>query len=298
LLESAVLALLTAVIWGAGDFLSRKPSSEIGSMLTSVLIQPLGLFMIILVLFALDQQNGFHAAWQNPEFLAINLGAGVIAFFGILVLYTGYAEGIMSIVAPIGGAYPVVAVTLSIVLLGTTLTPVRSIAIILTIVGIVLAGVKLSSFTRSGDSLTDRHKIVRGADYGIAAFLLAGFGLFCLGVAAPVIGAILAVVVLKSSQTLTAGSMVLLRRVKLTRPRPTTLGWVALIGACDAVGFATYNLAIVSASSDLPIVVTLSSLLGVVTVLLARIFYKEKLEPIQLAGVVIIFASVAAILYF
>jgi EamA domain-containing membrane protein RarD len=31
---------------------------------------------------------------------------------------------------------------------------------------------------------------------------------------------------------------------------------------------------------------------------LARIFYKEKLEKIQLVGVVIIFAAVASILYF
>jgi len=254
--------------------------------------------MVLVIVLIANQQGEFITALHKPEYLSINLIAGVIAFFGIVVLYRGYAEGIMSIVAPIGGAYPVVAVTLSIVLLGTTLTTIRTLAIFSAIVGIVLAGVKLSSFRKAVDSREDKEKLVRGANYGVAAFLFAGFGLFSLGVAAPVIGSLLAVVILKFSQTLTASSVVLIKKIRIRVPRYSTLAWVFLIAASDAMGFATYNLAVVSSSSDLPIVVTLSSLLGVITVLLARIFYKEKLEPVQLAGILIIFASVAAILYF
>ena len=63
------------------------------------------------------------------------------------------------------------------------------------------------------------------------------------------------------------------------------------------MGFVTYNYGIQSAS-DLPIVVTLSSLLGVVTVVLARMFYNERLGKLQVFGVFVIFASVATILYF
>ena len=63
------------------------------------------------------------------------------------------------------------------------------------------------------------------------------------------------------------------------------------------MGFVTYNYGIQSAS-DLPIVVTLSSLLGVVTVVLARMFYNERLGKLQAFGVFVIFASVATILYF
>ena len=169
-------------------------------------------------------------------------------------------------------------------------------------VGIVLAGVKLSSFGRAHGAGTNwelnSDKIIRGADYGVGALICAGFGLFSLGVVAPIIGSILAVVILKTGESITALGAVLAGRVKLMRPGPSTLAWVSIIGACDAGGFATYNLAISSPGGSLPIVVTLAGLLGVVTVVLARIFYKEKLEKIQLVGVVIIFAAVAAILYF
>jgi uncharacterized membrane protein len=295
------LALATAGIWGVGDFLSRQPSSKIGSMLTSVLIQPIGLVMMILILFASGIPNTFSAN-TSSWYLLLNLGTGVVAFFGIVFLYRGYAEGIMSIVAPIAGAFPVIAVILSVVLLGSVLSPIRSLSIIAAIIGIILAGVKLSSFRRANVAGTsvelNSRKIIRGADYGVGALICAGFGLFSMGVVAPIVGSILAVVILKTGESITALGAVVAGRVKLMQPSPATLAWVSVIGACDAGGFATYNLAIASAGGSLPIVVTLAGLLGVVTVALARIFYKEKLEKIQLVGVVIIFAAVAVILYF
>jgi drug/metabolite transporter (DMT)-like permease len=299
LYEGALLALATAVIWGSGDFLSRKPSSVIGSVLTSVLIQPVGLVIMIAILFAIGGENHLSTLFHAPGDLALNLGAGVVVFFGILFLFRGYAEGIMSIVAPIGGAYPIVGVTLSILLLGTAITPIRLLSIIAVIVGIILAGVKLSSLRPAQRNPgVSREKITRGADFGLGALICAGFGLFAAGVAAPVIGSILAVVVLKTSETLTASSLVALNKVKLVRPDRTTLLWVVVVAASDAIGFGTYNLAVSTSAAELPIAVTLSSLLGVVTVLLARIFYKEKIELVQVAGIVIIFAAVAALLYF
>ncbi|HYB04099.1 MAG TPA: DMT family transporter [Nitrososphaerales archaeon] len=301
MLAGTLLALATAGIWGVGDFLSRKPSAKIGSMLTSALIQPIGLVLMIPILFAGGISSTLSAN-TSMWYLLLNLGTGVVAFFGILFLYRGYSEGIMSIVAPIAGAFPVIAVILSVVLLGTVLTPIRSLSIIAVIIGITLAGVKLSSFWRANspdvNEVLDRQKIIRGADDGVGAMICAGFGLFSMGVVAPIIGSILAVVILKSGESITALGAILSGRIKLARPGRSTLAWVLLVGACDAGGFATYNLAIASAGGSLPIVVTLAGLLGVVTVALARIFYKEKLEKIQLVGVVIIFAAVAAILYF
>jgi len=132
----------------------------------------------------------------------------------------------------------------------------------------------------------------------LGALLCAGIGLFGLGVVASVLGSILSVVVLKLSETIAAFIFFLVVSKKFVKPSRRTWGWLILIGASDAGGFATYNIGVLTAGSSLPIVVTLSSLLGVVTVLLARIFYKERLEKIQTLGIVIIFVAVAAILYF
>lgn len=254
---------------------------------------------MLILLFASNLENGMRTLFSSPSYFAINLAAGGVAFLGIVFLYRGYSEGIMSIVAPIAGAYPVITVTLSVLLLGTILTLVRALSITAVIFGIILSGVKISAF-RSPKSkvVTDNKRLVKGADYGLSAFVCAGLGLFGLGVAAPVIGSILAVVILKGAENLAALGTIVITKMKLKWPNWSTIGWIVLIGACDAGGFATYNLAVVSASSDLPIVATLSSLLGAITVLLARAFYKEKLEAIQIAGIVIIIASVATLLYF
>ena len=258
---------------------------------------------MFVVLLADSGQESFFKIFSSPAYLAINLGVGIVAFLGIVFLYRGYAEGVMSIVAPIGGAFPIVSVSLSILLLGISLTPVRSLSIIAAIAGIVLAGVKLSSFKQilvgaKSDPSANRKMLIKGADYGVGALLCAGFGLFGLGVAAPVIGSILAVVVLKFSETIIATGVLIFGKVRWVRPDLGTFAWLVFIGACDAVGFATYNLAVQTGGGGLPIVVTLAGLTGVFTVILARVFYKERLEKVQLAGIVIIFAAVAAILYF
>jgi len=302
MLVGTLLGLATAVIWGTGDFLSRKPSASVGSILTSVMIQPIGLLIMLVVLLASSTTDSLRTILAHPNYLALNLGIGVIAFMGIVFLYRGYSEGIMSIVAPIAGAFPIIAVTLSIAILGVSLNFVRSASIFAAIIGILLTGVKLSSFRQlfPGGKSNDasRERIIKGADYGVGAMIFAGIGLFGLGVVAPIIGSVLAVIVLKFSETLTASVAVLSRRVKFVKPDRTTLGWIIVIGACDAAGFVTYNLAVTSAGGSLPVVVTLAGLIGVVTIILARAFYRERLETIQLIGVVIIFAAVAAIMYF
>jgi len=298
MLTGALLGLATAMAWGTSDFLSRKSSTKIGSILTAVLIQPVGLLIMTLVVVITAQDN-LAPALAAPPILALNFVAGALALTGILFLYRGYAAGVMSIVAPIASAFPIVTVTLSVLLLGTILTPIRSVSIIAAILGMVLAGVRLSSLRsgKSGNVLTSR-KIVEGADDGLGTLICAGILLFSLGIIAPVIGSLLAVVIVKLSETIIGIGIILSGRVKLARPDRSTLGWIAIIGATDASGFVAYNYAVTSGSANLPIIVTLAGLNGVVTVILARVFYKERLEKIQLVGVVIIFVAGAALLYF
>ena len=261
--------------------------------------------MMLFILLLSPSQNYDAIILSHPFYFAVNLAIGGVAFLGIVFLFRGYSLGVMSVVAPIAGAYPIVAVSLSVLLLGTVLTPIRSFAIVATIIGILLTGVKLSTFravfrktVKEEGVIEERKKIIEGADYGLGAFICAGIGLFGLGVVAPVIGSIFSVVILKAAETIVAFFMLLSISKKLKKPSRRTWLWLLIIGACDAGGFATYNFGVLAAGSNLPIVVTLSSLLGAVTVLLARVFYKEKLEKIQTIGILIILAAVAVILYF
>ena len=260
--------------------------------------------MMLCILLLSPTQNYDAIILSHPFYFDVNLALGGVVFLGIVFLFRGYSLGVMSVVAPIAGAYPIVTVSLSVLLLGTVLTPIRTFAIVATIIGILLTGAKVSTFrsvfrksARNEGVIVERKKIIEGADYGLAAMLFAGFGLFGLGVVAPVIGSIFSVVILKTVETIVAFFMFLVLSKKV-KPSRRTWAYLIVIGACDAGGFATYNFGVLAAGSSLPIVVTLSSLLGAVTVILARVFYKERLEKIQTIGIVIIFAAVAIILYF
>jgi drug/metabolite transporter (DMT)-like permease len=307
LLTGAIFGLLTAVIWGVGDFLSRKPSEQIGSLLTSIYVQPFGLALLLVFLAVSQPANVVGILTANYPYLLLNVLAGVLGFTGLCLLYKGYFSGVMSVVAPIAGSYPVISVTLSVVFLGVVLTPIRSLAIVGVIAGIVLTGVRISDFRRpvqTNDNeqgkvtmVLTRNRLVKGVDYSIATCICAGFALFGLGVASTYLGPILSVVILKCAEMLTATALIITVVKKIVKPTRTTLVWLAIIGICDAMGFVSYNYGIQS-TSDLPIVVTLSSLLGVVTVILARTFYNERLGKLQVFGVFVIFGSVATILYF
>jgi uncharacterized membrane protein len=70
------------------------------------------------------------------------------------------------------------------------------------------------------------------------------------------------------------------------------------MGFLDTMGFIAFNLGILSAQNSLPIVVTLSGLVGAVTMLLARAIYRERLDLIQNLGVVILLIGIVIVLYF
>ena len=296
----ALFGLATALVWGTGDFLSRKPSAKIGSFITAVYVQPFGLLLLFVILLASGEGSNFALISSHPFSFALNLTAGVISFAGLAFLFEGYSSGVMSVVAPIAGSYPAVSVMLSVFLLGTVLTPLRAFSILGVIVGIVLTGVKLSELRiRGSTSLTlSRNKLIKGADYGLLTCFCAGISLFIIGVVTPTFGLFLPSFAVKLSETISAIFAAAIMGKKFIRPTGKVLLWLAIIGASDAAGFASYSYGIIAAGNNIPIVVTLSGLVGVVTVLLARIFYKEKLEKIQLIGILIIFSSVAAILYF
>jgi drug/metabolite transporter (DMT)-like permease len=304
MLTGAIFGLLTAIIWGVGDFLSRKPSAQIGSYLSSAYVQPVGLAMLLVFLAISGGRDVEAIVSSNVTYFLLNLLVGVLGFIGLAFLFKGYSSGVMSVVAPIAGSYPAVSVSLSVLLLGTILTPVRSFAILGVITGIILTGFKISDFRKPkssgmnpGATNHSHRKLVKGVDYSIATCVCAGFALFGLGVVSPFIGPILSVVILKASECITAFALIIPIAKKIVKPNKSSLGWIAIIGICDALGFVTYNYG-VQAAKDIPTVVTLSSLLGVVTVILARTFYNERLGKIQAIGVGVIFVSVATILYF
>jgi drug/metabolite transporter (DMT)-like permease len=110
--------------------------------------------------------------------------------------------------------------------------------------------------------------------------------------AVPIFGEVATVWIARSFGLVAVGVICLWKRADFIPPR----GWLpllALMGALDVTALA----AVTSAGTlpDPAFATVVSSAFGAVTVILARLFLREPISPIQLFGMVLIFAGVAGL---
>ncbi|GGM28495.1 EamA family transporter [Dactylosporangium sucinum] len=258
-----LLAALSGLVWGVGDFSGGKASQRADALVVVVLSKAASLPLLLLYLMLIPASASLPA-------LAWGAAAGVFGVLGMFVFYRALAGGAMAVVAPVS------AVT-------TALLPVvvglvsgeRPGAVALTGAGCAIVAIGLVSLAPSTGA-----RVTRGL---IGLALLSGlmFGLFftCLDRAGgdgglwPVLGAQLA--------ALAVGGYPLVRRFQ-GLPRGATLRWLVLAGALDMTANALYLLAV--HRGDLSIIAPVASLYPVTTVLLAMAIDRERMRPVQLAG--------------
>src|SRR5688572_15027944 len=92
---AAVLALLSAVVYGSGDFVGGLVARRLPPAAVVLRSNAVGLVGLLLIapLFASDH--------VGADDLAYGAGGGVVGGLGVLLLYRGLAIGTMSVVAPI-----------------------------------------------------------------------------------------------------------------------------------------------------------------------------------------------------
>lgn len=314
---AAFYGLGAAVCWGVSDFLSRQPSRRIGYYVTSTLVQ-LFSFIGLTAYVLLANPSSLQKITGNTTVFAENLVVGVLMFGALLFLYRGYADGMMSITAPIASSYPVITIVLSVIVLGITIANVIVIGITIVVAGIILAGIRLSELryliggTQIGKMgvtrLTSRSNVlssgqgkrailVKGVDSAIIACLFLGIIYLGLGSITRVFGAILPILVMRGSATVVGFALLVPLKQKFVLPK-SVLPWILLLALLDSSGLLAFDQGISAAQSNLPVVVTLSGLVGAVTLLLARAAYKERLDKIQGIGVLVLLVGVGIVLYF
>ncbi|MFG2040710.1 EamA family transporter [Dactylosporangium sp. NPDC048998] len=265
-----MLAALSGLVWGVGDFAGGKASQRADALLVVVLSKAASLPLLALYLLVMP-------AAVQPRTLAWGAAAGLLGVLGMFVFYRALAGGAMAIVAPVS------AVT-------TALLPVafglasgeRPGALALTGAACAIAAIGLVS---AAGGPTGR---VTGRLVGLALLSGAAFGLFftCLSRAGdeaggqaglwPIAGAQLAALAL--------GAPLVVRRLRAGAPRPAgaPLRWLVLAGTLDMSANALYLLAV--GRGDLSIIGPVASLYPVSTVLLAMLVDRERMRPLQLAG--------------
>jgi drug/metabolite transporter (DMT)-like permease len=281
----AVLALASAVCYGAADFLGGLTSKRASTFAIVVLSQFAGL-VLLFVMFPLLPD----AAPVRADYLWGAL-AGLTGGVGVALLYRALAIGVMAVVAPTTAVCAVVIPVLAAVVLGERPEAVTFAGIALAIVAIAL----VSQSTHPDPNGDGREQKAGARGYAFSLALLSGvvIGFFYLALARtsdraglwPLVAArIVSVALFSGMAFLTSQSLRVPSGIRIT---------VVAGGALDMIANFLYLIA--TRSGPLSVVVTLASLYPASTVLLARVVLHERLSRLQWLGVVCAMVAVMMI---
>jgi drug/metabolite transporter (DMT)-like permease len=260
-----LLAALSAAVWGTSDFTGGKAAQTARTLSVTVLSQLAGLPLLAACVVLVGG--------ESPTIRTLTLGvlAGLAGFGGLILLYWGLAQGAMAVFAPVS------AVTTALVPLAVGLILDRTPSA-LALVGVGFAVVAIGLVSRTGGPTGVASPRVIGL--ALAAGL--GFGIFfaLTGRAGPQAGLWPLVGVRIGS--LGAGLLtVAVVRERLALPA-TARVWTLLAGPLDVLANALYVLA--AMRGPMALVAPVGALYPVSTVLLAIGVDRERVGPLQLAG--------------
>jgi drug/metabolite transporter (DMT)-like permease len=274
---AVLLALLTSVLYGVGDFIGGVVSRRVA--LTTVLLVSQAVAVVLLVPSAVPVMGSATGAT-----LAWGALAGVGVAVGMAGLFKGLAIGTMGVVAPISSmsvAVPVVAGLLAGERFGTLI----AVGLAIAVAGAVMASGPERGTARPG---AEALKPVL-----LAIVAAAGFGLGQLSIARGSAGGVTATVFTASVVTLVIYVVaVVVRRVPVRVRGWYLVGLVAL-----GVAGTGANLAFGTASrlSALSLVAVLAALYPAITAVLGWWLLGERLRVLQRVGVVAVLTGVALI---
>ncbi len=270
-----VLALISAAVWGGGDFTGGYASRRSSPFHVLALAALSGL--LILIVAALLGRETFPSA---RGILLAALG-GISGALGIAAFYRALSMGHVAIVAPTTGVISAVLPVVFGIFTQGLPAPTRLVGF-----GLALAGIWLVSAASSSAGRVSSRGFVLACLAGV------GFGgfLIFLGVVDP--GKIFTPLIVSRCMTLCIG-LLLIRLNRMPLPALTSNPAALLAGVLDAGGNLFYIMA--RQYTRLDIAAVLSSLYPASTVLLAGIILKEKVSFRQGIGVVVCLAAILLI---
>ncbi len=278
---SSLLALTSAVFYGAADFVGGLATRRAATVAVVALAQLSGLLLLLAALPLLPS-----AAPQTAD-MVWGATAGLTGGAGVALLYRALAVGTMGVVAPTTAVCAVALPVLVSAVAGQRPSWLSSVGIALALLSIVLVGQEPAP--ASGPRR-------RGWPPGIGHALLSGVAIGGFYLALARTGPEAGLWPLVASR---AASVACFGIAALARRAPSGLrgsGLTLLVvggGALDMVANVLYLLA--TRQGTLPVVVTLTSLYPAATVVLAWAVLGERLGALQRTGVGCALLAVALI---
>lgn len=283
-----ILGLVAAFGWGTGDFITRNVAHKIGALRATIYVQLFGGLAMALVALALGE---FTRAANIPlNGWLVGLIGGAIGVFASFTLFNAFEHGVLMIVSPIVSSFGAITVLLSL-LSGETLSPLRSLGIGISIIGVILASIEWTPESERGMLALRGYRLPPGVGFAILSAVLFGVNFWMLGFyVVPALGPVLPVVVTRAVGVPLLLAVALLGRSSVAAPGRRVLGSILAIAAIDTIAFLANNVGM--QTEQVAVVATLSSLFAAVTVVLAWIVLGERIRRGQWLGIGLILVGI------
>lgn len=284
-----LFGLLSAVGFGTADFTARMSAERIGAWRTLYYMQFIGAIAVgAYILITGELAHALATAGFAPFGVAIlNSLVGIGAAIG---LYRGLEIGKVSVVTPITASYSALVVVLGL-LSGETLTPLRALGIVFSIIGVIVVSIAGAAEGTEAERQAAARTTARSIAYAVMAAICFAISFYVLGfVLVPQIGSVIPVFIARVTTILVLFLAAQVTTLSLMRPTRASVKWIVALSILDTVGFLMLTLGV--ATEQVTIVSVLSSQYSAITVLLAAVFLREHIRPHQWIGILIIFAGI------
>jgi drug/metabolite transporter (DMT)-like permease len=269
-----LLALTSAVLYGAADFLGGFASKRASTLTVLVVSQVVSVATVLIALCV------FPRATLRPIDLVWGAGAGLIGSAGLALFYRGLAVGTMSVFAPITGVAAIAVPVIAGLLEGERPRAMPVLGIVLAALAVACVSIAVVPRTADGRisfrAAIPRREILTALAAGVA------FGCFYVAIKNASLSAGLWPLLAARSTSVIAFAALGLATGRAVRASRAVLPIIAWTGFVDMLANICFLLAL--DRGMLSVVGTLVSLYPVTTVVLARIVLRERLGPVQGLG--------------
>jgi len=287
-LFATLCGLTAAISWGLADFFAAKASKN-DSPESAVFWVTLISAAIYSVVYLVHPGT---EAWITSG-IAYSSAAGVLMGWGLLLFYRGLNAGPVSIVSPIGSAYPLITTLAVLVLFGGSIDRLHLLGIF-----VVLAGIIVTSGI--ADAKKSDRKISSGVVYALLTFFIWGVAFALLGKAVSLVGwekATLLDIYLEVVAVFIA-LPVLLGRSILKKQRLSLVKDKFILGAAviQLFGVVIFNIGLTKATSA-AIITAIAASYPALTIFLAVKHLGEKKQLIPLLGAFVTIIGIVILSY-
>ena len=236
---------------------------------------------VILALAVLAGGEGERLADADPWDFAL---LGAVGCGSYLAFYRALAIGPISLISPIVSGYAAVTVVLAVALLGDRPSAGQTVAIVVAMLGVVLASSDLAQI-RSQD-----RPPLAGIAFALLAMALLGGFVFGVAYHSEALGWLVPIFLARAATTILLLA-VAARAGELDLPdrSPGLLGTIVALALLDTGGYVAFNLGIRHA--DTSIVATASAPYAVIPIIMGVAVLHERPAPVQWLGVALVLAG-------